>query len=281
MTNANPGGLDELSRTLRQLRYAAGYSTLTEAAERVGESISYAKLRRIELGESVPAPVDVETIARAYRADAPVREHLVHLAEIVKATRRRIVLSRNPKRAEFQAQIGEIEESSEQIRSFSPIIVPGLLQTSEYMWAVWNTGGGSPEDGAKFVANRLGRQAVLDRPGRRITILTTEGALGWAAGTAPMMARQMEHVARISQEKPSVRIGIVPFGVPAGVFPVSNWDLFDERAVVPGILQTQVILRNTDVAPYVKQFEQLAPLVVYGDEARAILAKVADRYRSL
>lgn len=281
MTQANPGGLDELSRTLRQLRLAAGYDTLAEAASRVGEGISYAKLRRIDLGESVPTPTDVETIARAYHAPAPVREHLVELAEIVKATRRRVVLSRNPKRAEFQKRIGKIERSSEQIRSFSPIIVPGLLQTSEYIWAVWNTGGGSAEDGAKFVANRLGRQAVLDEPGRRITILTTEGALGWAAGSAALMARQVDHIARVSEEKPAVRIGIIPFGVPAAVFPVSNWDLFDARVVVPGILRTQVILQDADVNPYVEQFGQLEPLALYGSEAREIFSRVADRYRGM
>jgi hypothetical protein len=281
MTHANPGGLDELSRTLRQLRHAAGYpNNLTEAASQVA-GISYAKLRRIELGESIPTPADVETITRAFNAPTPVREHLVHLAEIAKASRRRVVLSRNPRRAEFQAQIGKIEQSSEQIRSFSPLIIPGLLQTSEYIRAVWNTGTGTAEEGAKFVANRLGRQAVLDEHARRITILTTEGALGWAAGPPALMARQIDHIARVVQDKPHVRIGIIPFGVLAAVFPVSSWDLYDERAVIPGILSTQVILGGVDVTPYVKQFEQLAPLATFDDEAQAILTRTAARYKGM
>lgn len=283
MTRAGPGGLDELSRTLRQLRRATGdpHMTLVEAAERLGKGYSYAKLSRIERGLNVPTAAAVDAIARVYGASNATREHLVQLAEDVKASRRRIVLSRNPRRGEFQARIGRIEASSEQIRTFSPIVIPGLLQTAEYIRAVFNTTGESPEAISAAVSSRLGRQAILDEPGHRITILTTEGALGWAAGPPDLMTRQAEHIARTIREKPAVRIGIIPFGETAEVFPVSSWDLFDERAVVPGILRNQVILRDADVAPYVEQFEALAPLAAYDDEARAILARVAERYRRL
>lgn len=215
MAGTGPGSLDELSRTLRELRHAAGLSGM-QAAERVG--FSQAKISRIEKGINVPTAEDVEALAKTYRAATDTRRHLVLLAEDVKAANRRVVLSR--------------------------------------------------------------RQAVLDEPGRRITVLTTEGALGWAAGEPKMMLRQLEHI-EVVASKPNVQVGIIPFGVPRAVFPVSNYNVFDERAVVPGILRTQVVLVDSDVPPYVDQYVKLEQHAVFGDAANAILTQTSDRYRSM
>lgn len=175
---------------------------------------SQAKISRIEKGVNIPTPEDVEALAKTYRAASDTRRHLVSLAEDVKAANRRVVLSRRANRAEFQARIGRIEAVSEQLREFSPIIVPGLLQTVEYMRAIFTAGGISPSEVADAVARRLERQAVLGQPGRRITVITTEGALGWAADEPNMMLRQLEHI-RVVAIKPGVRVGIIPCGVPS------------------------------------------------------------------
>ena len=275
------GGLDELSHTLRQLREAAGVSggkmRLEDAAAASGFSVS--KINRIERGKTLPTPDDAVKLAETYGANRATRTLVRDLADTVKASSRRVVLSR-ANREGFQQRLRKAAEQSHQIREFSPVIIPGLVQTSEYMWALWATGGGSREAGEKFVAERLGAQAVLENPNKHVTILTTEGALGWAAGTVALMVRQLEHIAVISA-KPRVWVGIVPFGTLADVFPVSNWMLYDERAAVPGILRTQLMLNAPEVDPYVEQYHQLLPLAVFDDDARAILARVADRYRGL
>ncbi|MGI8816504.1 MAG: helix-turn-helix domain-containing protein [Pseudonocardia sp.] len=277
MASTGPGGLDELSRTLRDLRKAAGLSGM-RAAGLAG--FSQAKISRIEKGVNVPNAADVATLAEVYKTPPATRRHLAALAAEVKAANRRVVLARRANRSKFQAQIGRIESQSEQIREFSPIIIPGLLQTADYMRTIFTSGGTTPADAAGAIAARLERQIVLDEPGRRITIITTEGALGWAAGPASMMIRQLEHIEMVTW-KPVVRVGIIPFGVPRTVFPVSNWHLYDERAVVPGILRTQVILLDPDVGPYVEQFAKLEPLAVFDGDARTILARAAGRYREL
>lgn len=276
MTTIGPGGLDELSRTLRQLRQVAGLTGM-EVAERTG--FSQAKISRVERGTNVPTPGDVGILLEIYGAPSEVRHHLLEVAEHVKATNRRVVLSRAD-RAGFQKRIAKFNRDAKQIREFSPVIIPGLLQTPEYMRAVFTAGGTTAADAVGAVKARLEGQNVLDEPGRRITILTTEGALGWAAGPPEMMVRQLEHIELVAR-KPVVRVGIIPFGTPRPVFPVSNWNLYDENAVIPGILRRQVVLVPPAVSPYVEQFAKLEPLAVFDDEARAILTKVADRYRGL
>jgi len=46
------------------------------------------------------------------------------------------------------------------------------------------------------------------------------------------MIRQLEHIEVVTR-KPTARVGIIPFGAPRAVFPVSSWTLYDERSFIP------------------------------------------------
>ena len=166
MTCGGSGGLDELSRTLRQLREAAGPGrkmTFTEAAELAGEGFSTAKLSRIERGLTVPDTDDVAALTRVYQADPATARHLRELASSAKAAHRRIILGRGPDRSAFQRRLGAIERSSERIREFPPVIIPGLLQTAEYIRAVFASTGAAPEQVSAAVQARLGRTRLRSR----------------------------------------------------------------------------------------------------------------------
>jgi transcriptional regulator with XRE-family HTH domain len=264
-------------RTLLDLRKAAGLSGMA-AAERAG--FSQAKISRIEKGVNHPTPRDVELLATVYGASPEQRRHLTSLAEDVKATYRRVVLPKRANRAQFQERMQRVEASSTLLREFSPVVIPGYLQTADYMRAVFTTSGTAPEDAERAVAARLRRQEFLVEPGRRVEIITTEGALGWAAGCPDMMIAQLEHVAETTR-LPRVRVGIIPFGTPRAVWPPSNFNLYDERTVVPGMLRAQVVLEQPDVAPYVELFASLLRLAAFDDDARGILAAAIDRYRGM
>ncbi len=50
------------------------------------------------------------------------------------------------------------------LRSFEPLVVPGLLQTEAYARAILSTRmGATPEDLDQAVAARMDRQRILDR----------------------------------------------------------------------------------------------------------------------
>lgn len=279
MTRNGTGGLDELSRTLRELRHPPGRSavlTLEKVAAATGFSIS--KVNRIERGKTVPTPDDAVTLAKAYGAGAAVRARVRELAEASQTSSKRVVLSR-PGREGFQRRLRTLVAQSAWIREFNPAMVPGLLQTPEYTWAIWNGSGGDYDAGAAFVEARQAQQRLLADPGRNVSILLTEGALGWAAGPPDLMLRQLE---RIADRVDAAQVGVIPFGTPAAEFPISSWTLYDERVVVPGVLGRQVVLNEpADVAPYVTQFDRLHPMAAFGPAAREVLDRVADRYRGL
>lgn len=268
-------GGDELSRTLRRLREEANLSGLA-AGKAAG--FSQAKVSRIENGVNVPTPKDVATLAEVYGAPAEVRQRLAQLAEDMRAGSRRVVLNRGG--TEFQDRIARIEQASEHVRTFTPTVVPGLLQTADYARAIFSSGTLSPAEIDAAVANRMERQRLLGADGHRFTLLTTAGALSWCAGSPAVMAAQADHLA--APQPVNVRFGIIPWGVPATVFPLHTWDIYDKRGVIIGLVSTTALLTNPqDVAAYDTLFSELERIAVYGDEARAELRRIAGEYRAV
>jgi len=277
MTDRPPGGKDELSRTLHDLRRAAGLSTREVSKQ---TRISQSKLSRLERGIHVPAEDDVATLADTYQAPPDVRRRLLELAADIRNEHRPVVMARGTGRpGAFQARLIKIEQSCTHIGSFSNTILPGLLQTEAYMREVvaWRE---LPTDKAnEFVTNRTKRQTLLNDPEHRFTLVFTEGVLGWRAGTPDDMAAQCEHIAEATR-RPNVKIGIIPWGARVGRFPLHAWDLYDERAVSYGTVDATAILTEPrDVTRYIELFDVLASHAVYDDEARELLRWAAAEYR--
>lgn len=58
----------------------------------------------------------------------------------------------------------DVERKAHTLRLWSPILVPGLLQTADYARALYLATGLDEEAAQEHVAVRLGRQAILDCP---------------------------------------------------------------------------------------------------------------------
>ncbi|MGH3694661.1 MAG: helix-turn-helix domain-containing protein [Pseudonocardiaceae bacterium] len=273
-----PSGRDELSRTLRELRQAAQLST-RETATLTG--FSAAKISRVERGINIPTEMDVATLASAYRAPAQTRSHLTSIARDIQPEHRPVVMARaQGQPSAFQKRLNRIEATTEHLTTFTPTVVPGLLQTEVYMRALVAYRELPPAEVDKFVTARLARQQRLANTAHRFTQITTEGALGWRAGTPEDMAEQINHIA-VTTRLPNVRVGIVPWGTRAHVFPLHGWDLHDQRAVIYGTADATAILTEPrDVARYVQLTEAVEQIALWDDEASAVLERIADEYRT-
>lgn len=264
MSNRTP---DELSRRLRELR--GGMRQIDAAA---ASGISQPAITRFENGRQVPRPDQVEALCSAYvGTPARDRRELLALAKDLRARQRRVVLSKN--HAAVQGEIRRAQEASSLIRSFSPSGISGLLQTGGYVRAIFgDTPGGQV---------RLNGQAILDDQARNFVFLIPEGSLGWALMPPADMAAQVDHIA-VAAQRPNVRIGIIPWGRPAEVLPINSWEMYDERAVWTGTnTGSSVLTELSDIAPYLRLFTEIEALAEWDQKADEILAKVADRYRSL
>lgn len=274
MTDRQTGGRDQLARTLRELRTAAG---LSGAATARATGFSESKVSRLERGINVPTEDDVLALANAFKASPPVRRRLTEMAQDVRSENRRMVVNRDP--AIMQKRIRRIEEASAHITTVSATMVPGMLQTEAYVRAVFVSGNFQPEKVDELVALRMGRQQLLEAPGPRFTLITTVGALSWSVIPGRLMTEQIEKIADACALT-SPRVGVIPFGEHMPVLPVNSWDLYDQRAVLAGTMTAAVLLTEArDIAEYVRITAAMVDHALYGAEARAVLLTIADEYR--
>jgi transcriptional regulator with XRE-family HTH domain len=271
-------GQDWLSATLRDLRKAAGLSGM-EAARRL--ETSQRRISNIETGRFVPREDEIRTLATLYKASPAVHRQLVDAIRALRAEapRARVVMARGAWR--MQRRVAEVEATSARIRVFHCSIVVGLLQTPAYARAVFSDGGDiTGEDLERCVAERIDRQRILDS-GRDITLLMTEGALRWQASGPQVMAEQLDHIAEASQQ-PGVRVGVISWTTPAGVFPLHGFSVYDSRAVIVGTrVATAFLTDPEDVAEHEKLWGELESLAAWDVAARGHLGRIAADFRAL
>lgn len=283
MSERPRGGKDELSRTLHELRVAAGLST-RQAGALAG--FSQSKVSRIEQGRNVPTEDDVTAFADVYltgeRADPAARRRLVELARDIRAEHRPVVMARSKGRPDvFQTRLARIEAASAHVRSFAPTAVTGLLQTESYMRHLIAERDLPADRVDAFVRARIHRQAGLAGDGREFTIVTTEAALGWRLGSRAEMADQVAHIADRVGRYPGVRIGLIPWGAAADRLVLHGWDIYDERAVCYGTADATAILTEPrDVARYLELHASIEKMAIWENDARTALAQIAQRYRA-
>jgi transcriptional regulator with XRE-family HTH domain len=274
---STPRQHDELSSLLRRLRSDAGLSGPAAAA--LAADISQSSISRYERGLFVPGVEQATELARVYGASQEDRRRLLQMVRDLRENTTqsaRVVM----KRGGLQERIERIEESSIHLRTFQPLIVPGLFQTESYHRMVFAAGDDMAADvQASESATRTKRQKALSDGRHEVTVVIPEGALRWSLGGADVMVEQLERIVDRSRLA-GVRVGVIPWSRAVDLAPTHGFDLFDERAALVGIETAATFLTNpADVAAYVKLFGELEALAVFGDEARSVVADVIDDLR--
>jgi transcriptional regulator with XRE-family HTH domain len=214
----------QLGQELRRLREAAG-TTIDQVAERMQCSAS--KVSRIETGQSGVSSREIRKILAAYEVDGPKGEELVEMAREAK------------QRGWWQlygtvltsAYVG-LEAAATELRSFEPLVVPGLLQTEEYARVLVLAGwpGASTEEVEQRVRVRMKRQSLLhsDDP-LRLSIVLDEAALRRPVGGIDVMRRQLERLLQAA-ELPHITLQVLPLaaGAHGGMDGAFTILLFDE-----------------------------------------------------
>ncbi len=158
----------------------------------------------------------------------------------------------------------DLEQQASSIRSYEPLLVPGLLQTEAYARAVLATGGlVAPAEVAEIVATRLARQRVLEReiPLQLIAVID-EVVLRRRVGDDPaVMAAQLTHLAEMG-EREQVQIRVIPAEIPwhtglAGPFVLARTPDGTEAAYLDNQLRGQVVTERADVASLNARWESV------------------------
>ncbi|WP_406145081.1 Scr1 family TA system antitoxin-like transcriptional regulator [Streptomyces sp. NBC_01012] len=188
---------------LRRLREAAGLSQ-NELGERVFCSGAY--IGMFEAAERQPQ----EEISRGLDELLGSGEHLQRLCR----------LARTSKVAGYFADAAELQQRAVSIAEYSPMAVPGLLQTEQYARALTRTAQpyASSEVVDNHVRTRMERGELLDSPTAPVLwVIIHEAALRVPLGGPAVIAEQLDHLHAQGSERPRVVVQVLPF---AGASPL-------------------------------------------------------------
>jgi transcriptional regulator with XRE-family HTH domain len=202
-----------LGAELRRLREAVGLS-----GDQAGEILECGKgkISRVESGLSGIRPVELRVLLKAYGlSDRALIDALVDMA---KEGNRRGWWNRygNVLPPGF-ADVAHLEAKATSIHAWQTVLVPGLLQTPDYMRAIFRHGrvAASEEDIARQVEARAGRQDVLSQErAPEYWAVLYEPVLKACIGNASVMQGQLKHLATMA-ESGRVTLQVMPYGAGA------------------------------------------------------------------
>jgi transcriptional regulator with XRE-family HTH domain len=263
------GPLDFFGAEVRRWRNAAGLSQ-----EQLGQRIGYsgALVGKVETGDRAPSLDFAEGCDRALPTAGGLFGRLYELArhwaggypswftEWVEAERRAITL-----------------------RTWQPLLVPGLLQTPEYaraLFLAWHSAD-SDDQVDQLVNARIERQAIFQPPDSpSLWAVLDEGVLRRRIGSVQTMHDQLTHLLHVS-ERSSITVQVVP--AEAGAH-VGLLGAFSIAAFVnaPGIVyldtpdQGQIMERPSAVAKISEIFDQVRAEALPRGVSRDLIRRVAE-----
>jgi hypothetical protein len=261
----------ELADRLRDLRLDAG---LTARALSAAAAWHEAKTSRIESAKQAPSDSDIRIWCEVCRA----AEQAVDLIAASRAADSMYQEWRRLHRTgmrRLQVAHGMLYERTRQFKVYVSTVVPGFLQTPGYAGALISAiteFQGTPDDVDEAVRARMARNRILNSEGHRFTMLIEESVLRYRLGGSDVMTAQLGHLLSVTA-LPSVRLGIIPFTAEARqMWTLEAFTVFDDARVDVELLSAQVTVTVPgEIITYLRAFDDLSRLAVYGSEARALI----------
>ncbi|HEX3390749.1 MAG TPA: helix-turn-helix transcriptional regulator [Streptosporangiaceae bacterium] len=267
-----------LALRLIQLRQASGHT-----ANHVCDLLNWGrgKVGRFEANQwKRPEMSDIRDLARVYGVGETEAEELEQLAAQARA---RPWWRDYPD--VFENEFPGFENDASHIRIFMPLVLPGLLQTQEYMAVVLRAGSRPPSFVRRAIEARMRRQEILQRTdGRapRLAAVITEASLMYRWGSKGDRREQIEHLATLSRE-PGIDLRIQRFadGPPTGMHSMVNiFDLPGEESRLV-YLETDVAIhevsKREEVESYVHGFSRAQDAALEPGDTTAYLKYLAEQ----
>jgi transcriptional regulator with XRE-family HTH domain len=266
---------EALGAHLRELRRGAGL-TGKEFAARIGWAPS--RVSKIELGQQTPSNADISawvTASGAPEAVTALQEELTALETFYQEYRRRLRIGMRFR----QQEALNAESKARVIRVFDMHYVTAFFQTPAYARHILAKAArfhGAPDDVDEAVAVRMKRQNLMRLPGKTFHVVISEAVLrSEAAAPREVMNDQLKHLYDSTNLGRSVRLGIIPFAAQWTTFLDHGFWLIDDSYVIVETIAAELRLtREDEFSSYVKLFNQLASIAVYGSAARTLIANV-------
>ncbi|MGK3207405.1 helix-turn-helix domain-containing protein [Amycolatopsis sp. MEPSY49] len=197
-----------LAASLREEREARKVG-LRRLAEQLG--VLPQVLSLWEKGQRLPSVEDVSAILALLGVTGEKRDRIRTLAR--HAREPNWLASSNADISHALTALLTFEGTATAITTWSPLLIPGLLQTPDYIRAIMEASAVPVEEADKRLRIRLKRQEVLACPEPvRLSALIGERALQETIGGPDIMSDQVDHLLAMGQRK-NISVRIVPAGI--------------------------------------------------------------------
>lgn len=184
----------------------------------------------------------------------------------------------------YQNEFPGYENDATGIRVFMPLVLPGLLQSYEYVEALLRTAGKPPSWQRKALETRKRRQEILDRgDGTAPSLLAviTEASLMYEWGTRADRREQIEYLIQMAS-RPNIELRIQRFadGPPQGMF--SPLDIFDFPGDEPRVVYVETDYAVEEVSDkshakaYIEAFAQTVDAALEPSDTVRYLRQLAE-----
>ncbi|MEV0057971.1 helix-turn-helix transcriptional regulator [Saccharopolyspora shandongensis] len=265
-----------LGAELRQLRNGSGYKQ-EEVAKRLG--LSKATMSRIESGAKTVTEADVSAILAILGVTGEDRNRLLKLVrEQDQPGWWETGVPGLPKQL---TGLLEFERDASQIGCLGMVLVPGLLQTSDYVRAVMRGSGVDAADIEARVAIRLGRQEILTKPTPVVFhALIDASVLRRVVGGPRVMTEQLRHILKMARRR-NVTIQVIPEEVATHPGLEGSFVLleFPKARSIVHLEQRRLgafLDEPADVADYAKVLDTLQRVTLSPADSAKLIARRAD-----
>ncbi|MBB5625259.1 hypothetical protein BJ981_000958 [Sphaerisporangium krabiense] len=182
-----------------------------------------------------------------------------------------------------------LESDAERICEWSPLLVPGLLQTAAYARETITgiTHFRTPDEIAALVEVRQARQSVLSRPGNALELwaIIHEAALHQRFAVRPMTMREQLRRLLDTAELPNVTVQIMPLNSTAHPGILGGFSLVSFPRPIPDLvlfenLSGATYIEGDDTTPFTKAIERIRASALSMEDSRALIARLEEGSRS-
>ncbi|MGW5401967.1 helix-turn-helix domain-containing protein [Streptomyces sp. NPDC003952] len=268
-----------LGAELRRLRLARGL-TSTQVAEQL--LISQPKISLLENGRRAIKSRDVRDLCGLYGVtDQQVIDALMRMATESNRQGWWVACGEVP----YAVYIG-LETEASSIRSYEPLVIPGLLQTPAYARAVIEETIplATAEQIATRLEVRLRRQHRAHHPARpfRLWVVLDESALRRVVGSPEIMREQLEFLNHLGAQ-PHITVQVLPHSVGAhpgvsGQFSILHFsDAPGPGTVYLERFTSDLYLENrSDVQHYSVMYDHLQAQALNPDSTRHFITRATE-----
>jgi transcriptional regulator with XRE-family HTH domain len=244
-----------LGAALREARDEQGLSQRKLAA---GIGRDPGLVSRWETGDRAPRPTDVAQILTVLGVTGDRYDEIIAMASGTDEPRW-LAVSLPAQRQQLAALL-ECERTASKITHVAPLLIPGVLQTSDYVRTIMTLSGVPADEIETRVIVRIGRRDVITRHAPAdLLVYVGEAALRQAVGGPAVMAAQLRYLGELA-EMPNVVVRAVPF--------TEDWH--------PGLEGMFMLIDSEDASPVVHLENRKSGLFLHEDEDVATYRQAVD-----